>query len=60
MHVCLKNGFDPTQLYQLIYPVTDPYVLGAGTAAFRDVESFFRYASKDDFGAANPLFGHVN
>jgi Alpha/beta hydrolase domain len=59
VNVCLKGGFDSTKLYQLRYKVTDPYVLGAGTAAFRDVQSFFRYEAKDDFGTANPLFGHV-
>jgi Alpha/beta hydrolase domain len=52
--VCLGNGrtFDPAKLYQLAYTVKDPYVLGAGTAAFRDVASFFRYASAAD---GNPL-----
>lgn len=59
VNVCLKGGFDPTKLYQLAYKVKDPYVLGAGTAAFRDVQSFFRYESKDDFNNPNPLFGHV-
>jgi len=59
VNVCLKGGFDPTKLYQLAYKVKDPYVLGAGTAAFRDVQSFFRYEAKDDFGTANPVFGHV-
>jgi hypothetical protein len=37
VHICLRNGFDPTLLYQLAYQVKDPYVLGVGTAAFRDV-----------------------
>jgi Alpha/beta hydrolase domain len=59
VHVCLKNGFDPTLLYQLVYQVKDPYVLGAGTAAFRDVGSFFRYATMDDFGTANPVAGKI-
>ena len=57
--VCMKNGFDGTKLYQLVYTVKDPYVLGAGTAAFRDVQSFFRYAAADDFGTANPLAGAI-
>jgi Alpha/beta hydrolase domain len=48
VNLCLKNGYEPTKLYQLIYNVTDPYVLGAGTAAFRDVGSFFRYATAAD------------
>jgi len=59
VQVCLKGGFDPAVLYQLVYKVKDPYVLGAGTAAFRDVQSFFRYESKDDFGTLNPLFSYI-
>ena len=39
--------------------VKDPYVLGAGTAAFRDVQSFFRYSAADDFGTPNPLAGTI-
>ncbi len=60
VQVCMKDGFDPTKLYQLVYRVKDPYVLGVGTAAFRDVQSFFRYAAKDDHGTANPLAGAVH
>ena len=60
VHVCLRNGFDPAKLYQLTYTVKNPYVLGAGTSAFRDVASFFKYASADDFGTANPLAGKIN
>ena len=44
--VCLAASaepFRPENLYQLVYKVKDPYVLGAGTAAFRDLGSFFRY-----------------
>ena len=59
VRVCMKGGFDPTKLYQLAYRVKDPYVLGVGTAAFRDVQSFFRYAAKDDHGTANPLHGRI-
>jgi hypothetical protein len=59
VHVCLKGGFDPTKLYQLAYRVRDPYVLGVGTAAFRDVVSFFRYKSRDDSGTENPIYGRV-
>jgi len=62
VRVCLGNGrsFDPTKLYQLIYTAKDPYVLGAGTAAFRDVGSFFKNASADDFGTPNPLAGKID
>jgi hypothetical protein len=57
--VCMKNGFDPARLYQLVYTVKDPYVLGSGTAAFRDVASFFRYEAHDDQGTPNPLAGLI-
>jgi hypothetical protein len=60
VNVCVKGGFDAALLYQLSYTVKDPYVLGAGTAAFRDVQSFFRYAAKDDFNNPNPVAGHVS
>jgi hypothetical protein len=59
VQLCLKNGFDATKLYQLVYAAKDPYVLGAGTAAFRDVQSFFRYESADAFGTPNPLAGAI-
>ena len=54
-HICLRNGFDARLLYQVVFTARDPYVLGAGFAAFRDVGSFFRYATRDDAGTPNPL-----
>jgi hypothetical protein len=57
--ICLKNGFDPAYLYELVYTAKDPLVLGIGFAATRDLTSFFRYAAKDDTGAANPISGKV-
>ncbi len=54
-HICLKNGFDPKLLYQVVFTAKDPYVLGVGFAAFRDVGTFFKYAKQDDAGTANPL-----
>jgi alpha/beta hydrolase family protein len=59
VRLCLKDGFDPAKLYQLVYTVTNPYVLGAGTAAFRDVQSFFRYEAADDVGTPNPLADRI-
>ncbi len=57
--MCLKNGFDPDRLYELVYTAKDPYVLGVGMAAMRDVVSFFRYASADSTGTPNPIAGAV-
>jgi hypothetical protein len=46
-------------LYEIVYTAKDPYVLGVGMAAMRDVVSFFRYSAKDDAGTANPISGAV-
>jgi hypothetical protein len=53
--VCLKGGFDPAFLYEVVYTAKDPLVLGIGYAATRDLNSYFRYGAQDDTGAANLL-----
>jgi hypothetical protein len=58
--ICLKNGFDPNLLYQVVFTAQDPPVLGIGFAAFRDVGAFFRYAAQDDAGTPNPIAGGVS
>ena len=58
--ICLKNGFDPTLLYQVVFTAKDPYVLGAGFAAFRDVASFFKNQLKDDVGTPNPVANGIS
>jgi len=35
-NVCLKGGFDPQYLYELVYVAKDPKVMGVGLAALRD------------------------
>jgi hypothetical protein len=57
--ICLKNGFDPSLLYQLVFTAKDPLVLGIGFAATRDIVSFFRYAQQDETGTPNPLSGKI-
>ena len=57
--ICLKNGYDPSKLYQVVYTANNPYVLGTGPAAFRDLNSFLRNAQTDDFGTPNPVAGLV-
>jgi Alpha/beta hydrolase domain len=57
--ICLRNGFDGNKLYQLVFTARDPFVLGVGFAAFRDVESFFKYEKADDSGRPNPLAGSI-
>jgi Alpha/beta hydrolase domain len=53
--ICLKNGFDAQRLYQVVFTAADPYVLGIGFAAFRDVAAFFKTKAADDVGTANPI-----
>ena len=53
--ICLKQGADPSLLYELRYKAKDPLVLGVGLAAMRDVTSFFRYEKQDDSGTPNPV-----
>jgi alpha/beta hydrolase family protein len=59
VRICLKNGFDPTRLYELQYTVKDPLVLGIGFAATRDLNAFFRYEKADTAGTPNPVAGMV-
>jgi hypothetical protein len=59
VRVCLAAAaepFKPENLYQVVYRVKDPYALGVGTAAFRDLGSFFRYGSA---AQGNPLAGRI-
>ena len=59
VQICLKGGFNPAKLYQVVYTAKDPYVLGIGFAAWRDLASFFKYQDRDDGGTVNPLAGHI-
>ena len=58
--ICLKNGFDPNFIYELIYEGKDPFVLGLGLAATRDLISFLRHAVQDDHGNPNPIAGQIS
>ncbi|WP_181179339.1 alpha/beta hydrolase domain-containing protein [Methylibium rhizosphaerae] len=57
--VCLKGGFDPQYLYELVYVARDPKVMGVGLAALRDTVSFFRGKAADSDGNPNPLAGRI-
>ncbi len=57
--LCVKGGFDNTNLYEITYIAKDPLVLGLGWAATRDLNSFLRYADKDDAGNPNPVAKQV-
>jgi hypothetical protein len=53
--ICAKAGFDPANLYELIFTARDPLVMGIGYAATRDLNSFLRYGDKDSTGTPNPV-----
>ncbi len=57
--ICLKQGFDAKRLYQVVFKAADPYVLGIGFAAWRDVGAFFKHAQTDDGGTPNPIARQV-
>jgi hypothetical protein len=57
--ICVKDGFDPNSEYVVQYTAKDPLVLGMGYAATRDLNSFLRYADKDDSGEPNPLANRI-
>ena len=57
--ICLKSGFNPAYLYELVYTAKDPKVYGIGFAATRDLNSYLRYGMQDASGTANPLGGRI-
>ncbi|MFO1329646.1 MAG: alpha/beta hydrolase domain-containing protein [Rubrivivax sp.] len=57
--ICVRGGFNPAKLYQLTYRAKDPYVLGIGFAAWRDVGQWFKTATADDVGTPNPVAQRV-
>ena len=57
--LCVKGGFDPARLYQLVYTAKDPLVLGIGLAATRDLVSFLRHTPADASSTPNPVAGQI-
>ncbi len=57
--ICVRGGFDAAKLYMVTYKAKDPYLLGVGFAAWRDVGHFFKTAVADDLGTANPVAQRV-
>jgi hypothetical protein len=53
--ICIFDGFVAQKIYELIYPAKDPIVMGLAYAVTRDVGSFLRYQTHDDFDNPNPL-----
>ncbi len=58
--ICIKGGFNPDSLYELVYTARDPKVHGIGFAATRDLNSYLRYGTEDDAGTPNALSGRIH
>jgi hypothetical protein len=56
LHICLRSGFQPGRLYELIYRAQDPIVMGLGYAGMRDLFAFFKHERQDETGGPNPLW----
>ena len=53
------GNFVANDIYEFSYTAKDPSVNGLGLAAVRDWNAWLRYSRRDDYGNANPLYGHV-
>ena len=53
--ICLKGGFDPAYLYQLVYTAKDPPVLGIGFAATRDLVAYFKSGASEELSRRMPF-----
>lgn len=55
VNLYMDNGFEPGKIYELIYEVESPKIVGLGFAAMRDALSFFKFEYQDLSGNPNPL-----
>lgn len=53
--ICVRGGFAPDYMYELVYIAKDPLVLGVGLAALRETVTFFRARHTDANGDPNPV-----
>ena len=53
--IAVEGGIQPGLIYELIYEVENPRVVGLGLAAVRDAISFFHFQGSDRFGTPSPL-----
>ena len=58
--ICMKDGFAPAKVHQVVFTAKDPPILAVGTAAFRDAASFFKYETQDDFETPNPVANGIH
>ena len=45
-NLVLDTGFEPARIYELVYSSQDPWIIGLGPTAIRDLISFFKYGGE--------------
>jgi hypothetical protein len=53
--IAVDGGVLPGKIYELVYDVTNPRVVGLGLTAVRDAIGFFRFEGADRLGNPSPL-----
>jgi hypothetical protein len=53
--IAVDGGIEPGRIYELIYEVQNPRVVGFGLAAVRDAIGFFHFEGSDALGNPSPL-----
>jgi len=53
--IAIDGGLLPGKIYELIYEVQNPRVVGLGLAAVRDAMAFFHFEGEDSHGNPSPL-----
>ncbi len=53
--IAVDGGLLPGKIYELIYEVQNPRVVGLGLAAVRDAMAFFHFEGEDSHGNPSPL-----
>ena len=58
--LCIKGGFKPGWIYELIYETEGSRLVGLGFLGVRDLLSMLRFSTTDSAGAPNPLAGSID
>jgi hypothetical protein len=54
-HLAVEGGLLPGKIYELVYEVRNPRVVGLGLAAVRDAIGFFHFEGRDRYANPSPL-----
>ena len=57
--VYLSTGFEPHRIYEVVYKVQNPEVIGLGLAALRDAASLVKYGSSEELNIPEGAIDHA-